>query len=906
MSFYERWLTIESNQNGQLYAHCPFHNDNTASFTINESTDAWYCHGCGMGGHHREFIAHYYDIGPELADKLTEAFENNYKYPLPTEDYVDKCCANMKQVDFDLWKSWGVSEEILKHYQIGRYDTRYIIPIRSRTGMLINVRKYLPPSRRLGKNDIKMIGWSGCNETRFYPYEIFDSPEVKNTRTIYIVEGEKDALCAISHGIPAVTSTGGSNIPKHEEQLFRGLTVYLMGDNDEPGDRTSLKYADMLKGVAKEVIRIRLPHKDYTECIMEMGSINPLDYIENAPTPALRGLNQSVSRSANLEPKPEVTVQDMSLRTSEHVENMNTWIALKGMSVTGVDPVVYTVPDKLSVTCHNQSCTKPCRLQRLGGSVVLDVEARDILAFVASPDSSQETFVKRLVGCKSLSIEPAHYINVQKIIFQESASFVDGLDESSFDPRYGMYLYDKDRLLPTLKYDFQACRVTDPRNQQNYYVINSATPIQTSKSRYTTEVRDFFRNLTIGCHTIDDLIMKHYRLWSSCLGIEQRADLFGAMLLTFLSVTEIYWNNGTIKGWLDTMVIGDTRTGKSQMAQRMVKLLEMGSYINGENSRRTGVIGGVQRINDSWIITWGAIPMNDMGLLVIDEASGLEVEDIKELSATRSSGAVTINKIVKGEARARTRLIWLSNPRSGRNIEDFYWKGYGAFQEFIPVVEDQARYDLVLSAAREDVSQLEGNPGADVPPLEMYRGLIDFAWNVQPKDITIVEPNSIKESVSSLRREFEGGPLFVGVAGHEKLLRISCAVAVLCGSIYEGSKLTVKPEHIKWAAEFLTQTYKKRSFDYSSYILENRKSMERAKENTQFVRGLISQYPALRVLLSANRIRGSQIGEILGLDRMEASKILSELLQRGLMKVSYNGTYQPDKLLVDITRQSML
>ena len=27
----------------------------------------------------------------------------------------------------------------------------------------------------------------------------------------------------------------------------------------------------------------------------------------------------------------------------------------------------------------------------------------------------------------------------------------------------------------------------------------------------------------------------------------------------------------------------------------------------------TGVLGGVVRLGDSWIITWGAIPLNDKG-----------------------------------------------------------------------------------------------------------------------------------------------------------------------------------------------------------------------------------------------------------------------------------------------------
>lgn len=295
--------------------------------------------------------------------------------------------------------------------------------------------------------------------------------------------------------------------------------------------------------------------------------------------------------------------------------------------------------------------------------------------------------------------------------------------------------------------------------------------------------------------------------------------------------------------------------------------------------------------------------MNDKGLLVIDEASGLEVEDIKELSATRSSGAVTINKIAKGEARARTRLIWLSNPRSGKNIEDFYWKGYGAFVEYIPVVEDQARYDLVLSAAREDVGELRGLRQEFVDESK-YKNLFSFSWTVERDDIVISKETQaeVTKVVKGLSANYDGGPLVVGVAVHEKLLRLSCAFATLCGSIV-GKRLIVQPQHVQFAREFLEDTLNKPTMDYKSFIEESKRAAREKAHNIDFVKGLVAQYPAIRVLLSAQRFKGSQVQEILGCERTEASKIISELLTRGLMKIGYNGAYQSDKILIDIARQ---
>ena len=495
-------------------------------------------------------------------------------------------------------------------------------------------------------------------------------------------------------------------------------------------------------------------------------------------------------------------------------------------------------------------------------------------------------------------------VNVQKVIFQESASFIDGLEDASFEMRYGVYLYTDFRLLATQKYNFEACRVTNPRNQQNFYVIRKAEKLNSGTQVIGDAHLQKFRDVAKRCNTAAELLGEHYKEWLPALGIEGRLDLFGAFLLTYCSVTEINWQSGIIKGWLDTMVIGDTRTGKSQMAQRFVKKLGRGGYINGENARRTGVIGGVQRFGDSWVVTWGAIPMNDRGLLFIDEASGLSVEDIKDLSSTRSSGAVTIHKIVKGEARARTRLIWLSNPRSGKNLDEFYWKGFGAFQEFIPVAEDQARFDLVLSAARDDVEELEGIYDEHEPDVDSWRALFQTAWSLPKDNIKMSKEvqRAVRRISNELGRKYGGGPLVVPVAVHEKILRIGCAFAVLSGSFVNG-ELVVELKHLEYAREFLEMTLTKSTFGYEAYISEFKRAQNKRKENIVYIKTLLQLHPALRVLLSSSSFKGYQFQEILGIDRAESSKIMSDLITRGLLRPSAGANYVPDKMLIEIAKE---
>ena len=887
---YDQFLNYTSATEDQLYTHCPFHPDKTPSFTINKDSLEWYCHGCGKGGVEKEFVSWHFDVPLEIAKFAVEYWHKKQAWPFPTEEEVEGWHQTLKSKPKEVEKlhAFGFTDAIIDEMKIGLDDYRVMFPIKSRTGYYVNARKYLPPHRRIeGSNNAKCINIKHLGSKRYYPYEAFEE------QTIYVVEGEKDCVAARSQGLNAVTSTGGSAIPVDELALFRGKDVYLMLDTDAVGKRNTTNYLQLLRPIANSLFVIELPTKDFVDYFQQTGRSNVLQFSKQVDE------LESLSDGAD--------AQDVTLVRSEFTEHLNLWVKLSKMSVVGVEPKVYTVPTKLRATCRNPKCNRPCPLMLTGSDEtmqILEVDPRQMLQFVDASDNAQDTYLRKIFGCKSVAAEPVEYINVQKIIFQESASFIDGLEEATFENRYGIYMYTDYRLSATLKYNFEACRVTDPRSQQNYYVIRSAESLGSSLPVVDETALDHFRHVASQCNSATELLQKHYHEWMPALAIEGREDLFGALILTYCSVTEIPWSSGIIKGWLDTMVIGDTRTGKSQMAQRFVKLLGMGGYINGENARRTGVIGGVQRFGESWVVTWGAIPMNDRGLLIIDEASGLEVDDVKDLSSTRSSGAVTMNKIVKGEARARTRLIWLSNPRSGKNLSDFYWKGYGAFQEFIPVAEDQARFDVVLTAAREDIDVLQGIEAEHKPRLATWSNLFNLAWSIDADGIHITKELRVRvrEVATQLNEDFGGGPLVVGVAVHEKLLRLACAFAVLSGSISYRT-VQVEEKHLMYADEFLRSTLNKPSFGYGDYIREYKRAQNKRAENVDFVRALVTMHPALKVLLSSTGFRGHQFQEILGLERTDSSKIMSDLITRGLLRPSHGASYTPDKMLMEIAKQ---
>lgn len=894
---YDEFVQFTSSSGDQLYACCPFHPDGTPSFTVNTETREWFCHGCGKGGAEKEFLAEYFDVDIKIGKYAFEYWEQKGALPFPTEQAIEKYHQKLlnSKKDLAILESFGITLDVIKQLKIGLDDFRIMFPIKSRRGYWVNIRRYLPPQRRVSDaKEPKCLNLRGLGQRRYYPYSAFDEQE------IVVVEGEKDCVAARSQGLNAVTGTGGSSIPVDEIGLFRGKDVVLMLDGDAVGQKSISVYMQLLQSLAASIRVIKLPQKDfvdyYTACKVTGETVDVWQYaLEHTEYEKLKGAKET---------------QDVSLVRSEFTEHLNTWIKLRDMSVVGVEPKIYTVPTKLRCVCHNSKCNKPCPLafSSMDNEFAQEVEvdSRQLLRFMDSADSAQDSYLRQVFGCKSVTAEPVDFINCQKIIFQESASFIDGLEEASFENRYGVYMYTDYRLSATLKYDFEACRVTNPRTQQNYYLIRDAQCVNVAKPSLDVSMLEHFKQAGDQASTAQELINRYYEEWLPDLGIEGRADLFGAILLTYCSVTEIPWQGGILKGWLDTMCIGDTRTGKSQMAQRFVKAIGMGGYINGENARRTGVIGGVQRFGDSWVVTWGAIPMNDRGLLMIDEASGLEVEDIKDLSSTRSSGAVTLNKIVKGEARARTRLLWFSNPRSGRNLSDFYWKGFGAFQEFIPVVEDQARFDLVLSAAREDIDVLEGIDAETHVSLGPWQALFSLAWSLPAEDIRISKEvrQVVRDIAKSLNEELGGGSLIVGVAVHEKLLRLSCAFAVACGSwdVTTGY-LEVTAKHVVFAKEFLEWTLNKPSMGYGDYIREFKRAQAKRADNMSFVRTLVAVHPAIKALLTATSFKGYQFQEILGIDKNDSSKIMSDLITRGLLRPGAGASYVPDKLLMEIAKQ---
>jgi hypothetical protein len=341
-------------------------------------------------------------VEPKIGKYAFEYWETKGTLPFPTEQQVEKYHQQLLKSPKDLaiLQSFGITQQTIEELKLGLDDFRIIFPIKSRRGYWVNLRRYLPPQRRIAETkEPKCLNVRGLGQRRYWPYIAFDKSE------IVIVEGEKDCAAARSQGLNAVTGTGGSSIPSDEISLFSGKDVVLMLDADTVGQRSVNTYIQLLKPIAASIRIIRLPQKDfvdyYTSCQLTGTAVDVWQY-------ASTYLEYEKLKAAT-------EAQDVSLVRSEFTEHLNSWMKLRGMSVVGVEPKIYTVPVKLRCVCGNANCSKPCPLAFASANddltQTIDVDPRQLLRFMNSPDSAQDSYARQVFGCKSVHAEAVDLIN---------------------------------------------------------------------------------------------------------------------------------------------------------------------------------------------------------------------------------------------------------------------------------------------------------------------------------------------------------------------------------------------------------------------------------------------------------------------------------------------------------------
>ena len=579
------------------------------------------------------------------------------------------------------------------------------------------------------------------------------------------------------------------------------------------------------------------------------------------------------------------------------------------VSVTGKASVPFIIPKRVGFGCSDVSPSNRCSLCRFAdsrsGEVEITAKSRNILEILGKADSTVTKSLRHWMNvCDDCHIEVLSTQNVEELRVSPNVSTF--LPNAEYVSRECYYLGHG--LRPNRPYEISCYVYPSPIDQRAVLVADKAEPLRDQIEEFGFDkVRD---SLEIFRGKPKDVFKAVYDDFASNVHrIVGRYALQVAFDLCFHSVIQFTFQDVLLrKGWVEGFILGDSGQGKTEMSLHLLDYYHLGDRVQGEGSSTAGLIGGLERLGDRWILVWGRIPQMDRRLLIIDEFSGVSEDDIAKMSDIRSTGIAEITKIRTERASARTRLMMMSNTRDGRPL-GAYNTGVEAIRSVFSHAEDVRRLEFAICVATGEVTTDELNRERDLVEHrytnEACRNLILWAWSRAPEDVVFaddVEELILRESVTLSDKYSASIPLVEPADMRLKLARMAVSCACRCFSCNDEGKVVVLPEHVQFVVDFL-----KRCYD-SPYMAYDLYSDRAAKEsvfstNGEFERAVAELYKlpnwreAVDILSRlGNPFRMYEIQEQLGLDPWDAKEIIHFLSRYQMVKTLPAGFQKQAKL----------
>lgn len=560
--------------------------------------------------------------------------------------------------------------------------------------------------------------------------------------------------------------------------------------------------------------------------------------------------------------------------------------------VTGKSLTPYQVPKVVGIKCVDSECEN-CQYKN-GQVLQINATDQDILRFIDVATTKIPIVLKQVVGirCKVIVHEVLETQLIERIFVARPTGKERTKKGGGSRPAYLIGTTIESNSV----YHLHGYTTVDP-------VTQSVTHVFTQVEKQTNNIESF--NLSTKKHselnefcvrkdTTEAMFEKLQVLYKSyahnITKIYERQDLHMCVDMLFRSVLSFKFDNEYVKkGWMEAMIVGDTRCGKGYVAEKLMEYFGVGEVVNGENCSFAGLVGGLQQLNKHWVITWGKIPMNDCGALVVDESAGMDESMWGKLSRIRSEGVAEITKIQTETANARTRLLWICNPPN--RAMSSYTYGIQAINDLIKAPEDIARFDYVLAVAHDEVTGKTINQSRKSLPIvhdvKLEQELIMWCWSRKPNEIKFTNEAiaSIYKSSVLLENLYDFSiPLIQVENVRFKLAKIAIAFAArFYSTMADGKILLVRKSHVECAIVFLSNIYSKDASGYTAYS-EMKKSEEEIVTPEKlrlieiyFDKWKLQRKDLLRFLMNNNVFDARGIMEHLGCVQTEAVECISKL-----------------------------
>lgn len=856
--FYESLLNIRINkQHGNVNVICPFHNDNSPSLSINIDNGLFYCFGCGIGGNHIKFakmLGKEVEFKPKIKKQIKEAEDMPYDIDV-IRSILKRCYSHLKQnkarlkylIEEKLW-----SEAVIDLFRIGYYEDEdyYTIP-------LFDLEKrdlygiYTHRSNRLPKYKIRKF-----KDFNIFPLDVIYK---ENSNFCILCEGISDTLTLLSHNINAhtfVIPTGAVLSDDVAKVLKQYQQVIVITDNDYAGISIRKRYCNVLSELNISYVNLELPeeYKDISDFIKAKSIEDFKNFL----------LNHKVYDYVEVKDVPKV-------------KSYNKEVMMDG-KVVAISDTSYFATDKVKIKCQPgiYKFCEHCSLYHLPsykGEITFELDKVHKIQTIGISTSKLESYLKSVIGIpKDCAFPIDRELKVCKIF--KVSPIEDSVNANYESSVSAIYFSEENIVRSNLDYLFKGNIIAHPKDQSIVFIIESAKPVDTLfYDESYIESFDYFR-CSPKVENMEEKISSIVRDLISYTGID-RYNLILSYLLTFFSPLYLLIDEEKIKGYLDVLIFGDTQTGKTTIANKLVELFDIGTVVSGEIVSPVGLTVGLVNTVNGWTLSWGILPRYDKRIVIIDEADRILKGELNLLTSARSSGYVEVLKIIQARALSRVRLLFIANP--DRPLA-YYVKPYYALDGFNLTRQDMARFDFVYPVPAK---MYESVYHKELPAnKEIFRNYIRYTYMKESCLVSLEAfklSNELANKIKIICKNFEY-PFIENL--QNKLLRIAGSYA----NIFDHN--IILPSHVEMAYNF-----------YLSILAE----LEVELDDTDYPILRLFDYEVLmrvKKLLYKDTYSLNDLKIIFGVDDKDIVDLINKLAKFDFIKIEKDNKYSFTKSFI--------